>query len=322
VSFAHPLVLFALLVLPVLGLLYLLEQRNRRAAAAAFAMPALQPSVAPDRPGWRRHLPMLALGVALAVLVLAAAKPQRTVAVVVERASIVLATDTSGSMTATDVRPSRLVAAKRAGLRFVDEVPSRVNVGVLAFNGTVSLLQNPTRQREPVRAAIRGMQPSGATATGEAIGAATSVLRQATGAPAARRRGPPAAVLLLSDGTSTRGRDPLEAASAARRVGVRVYTVALGTQNGTITVRRKDGSTRVENVPPDPSALAEIARRSGGKAYSARSTDRLKEIYEQLGSELGRKNEKREITNAFAGGGLVLLLAGIAMSMRWFGRLI
>jgi Ca-activated chloride channel family protein len=322
VSFAHPPILLALAVLPLLALLYLLEQRNRRAAAAAFAAPALQPSVAPERPGWRRHLPMLALAVALAVLVLAAAKPQRTVAVAVERASIVLATDTSGSMTATDLRPNRLAAAKRAGLRFVEEVPSKVNVGVLAFNGTVSLLQNPTRDREPVRAAIRSMRPSGATATGEAIGAATSVLRQGDGTAAARRRGPPAAVLLLSDGTATRGRDPIEAAGAARRLGVRVYTVALGTERGTITVRRQDGSTRVENVPPDLSSLADIARRSGGRAYSAQSTDRLKEIYEKLGSELGRKNEKREITNAFAGGGLALLLAGIAMSMRWFGRLI
>jgi Ca-activated chloride channel family protein len=319
VSFAEPLVLLALLALPLLAILYAVEQRNRRAAAAAFAAPAVEPSVAPERPGWRRHAPMLAAGIALTVLVLAAAKPQRTVAVPVERASIVLATDASGSMTATDLNPSRLGAAKRAAQRFVDQVPARVNIGVLAFNGTPRVLRSPTRDREAVRVAIDGLTPSGATATGEAIAAGTQMLR-ASGARRERRT--PAAILLLSDGTSTRGRDPVAMARAAHQAGVRVYTVALGTDKGKIIVTRPDGSTAIRPVPPDPQSLAQIARLSGGKAYSAVSADRLKEVYEKLGSELGHKNEKRQITSAFAGGGLALLLVGIAMSTRWFGRLI
>jgi Ca-activated chloride channel family protein len=319
VSFAEPLVLLALLALPPLAILYAVEQRNRRAAAAAFAAPAVQPSVAPERPGWRRHAPMLAAGVALTVLVLAAAKPQRTVAVPVERASIVLATDASGSMTATDLNPSRLGAAKRAARRFVDQVPARVNIGVLAFNGTPRVLRSPTRDREAVRMAIDGLTPSGATATGEAIAAGTQMLRASR---ARRERRTPAAILLLSDGTSTRGRHPVAMARAARQAGVRVYTVALGTDKGKIIVTRPDGSTAIRPVPPDPQSLAQIARLSGGKAYSAASADRLKEVYEKLGSELGHKNEKRQITSAFAGGGLALLLVGIAMSTRWFGRLI
>ena len=138
----------------------------------------------------------------------------------------------------------------------------------------------------------------------------------------AQRKRPPAAILLLSDGTSTRGRDPVALARAARQVGVRVYTVALGTDRGKIIVTRRDGSTQIRPVPPDPESLAQIARTSGGKAYTAGSADRLKEVYEKLGSELGHKNEKRQITSAFAGGGLVLLLVGIAMTTRWFGRLI
>jgi Ca-activated chloride channel family protein len=319
VSFAEPAVLVGLLALPLLALFYLAEQRNRRAAAAAFAAPAVQPSVAPDRPGWRRHAPMIAAAVALAVLILAAAKPERTVAVPVERASIVLATDVSGSMTAKDVKPTRLAAAKRAARRFVDEVPSRVNVGVLAFNSTPTVLHSPTRDREAVRAAIDGMTSSGATATGEAIAAATQMLRP-SGAQSNRR--PPAAILLLSDGTSTHGRDPIEQARAARRLRVRVYTVTLGTEQGSITVTRQDGSTATRRVPPDPESLAEIARVTRGKAFTAGSTGRLEEIYEQLGSELGHRKEKRQITSVFAGGGLVLLLTGMAMSMRWFGRVI
>jgi Ca-activated chloride channel family protein len=319
VSFAEPVALLALLALPLLALLYAAEQRNRRAAAAAFAAPPLQPSVAPDRPGWRRHAPMIAAALALAVLVLAAARPQRTVAVPVERASIVLATDVSGSMTATDLKPSRLVAAKRAARQFVDQVPSRVNIGILAFNGVPTVLHSPTRDRAAVRAAIDGMTPSGATATGEAIAAGTLMLRP-NGSQ--NRRRPPAAILLLSDGSSTRGRDPIEQAREARRLGVRVYTVALGTDGGTITVHRQNGTTVTRRVPPDPAALAQIARVSQGKAFTAGSSGRLKEIYEKLGSELGHRKEKRQITSAFAGGGLLLLLTGIAMSVRWFGRII
>ena len=318
-SFAEPAVLIGLLALPVLALFYAAEQRNRRAAAAAFAAPPVQPSVAPDSPGWRRHAPMLAAALALAILILAAAKPQRTIAVPVERASIVLATDVSGSMLAKDVKPTRLVAAKQAASRFVDKVPSRVNVGVLAFNGTPTVLHSPTRDRDAVRAAINGMNSSGATATGEAIAAGVQMLRP-SGSQGGHR--PPAAMLLLSDGASTRGRDPVEQARAARKLGVRVYTVALGTSNGTITIKRKDGTTTSRPVPPDPGSLKEIARVSRGKAYTAGSTNRLEEIYEQLGSELGHRKEKRQITSVFAGGGLVLLLTGMAMSMRFFGRLI
>jgi Ca-activated chloride channel family protein len=263
---------------------------------------------------------MLVVALALAVLVLAAAKPQRTVAVPVERAAIMLATDVSGSMNATDVQPSRLVAAKRAARQFVDQVPPRVNVGLLAFNGVGQVLQSPTSDRAAVRAAIDTLSPRGGTATGEAIAAATLALRQRS--PQAPGRRPPAAILLLSDGASTSGRDPVAAAEAARRAGVRVYTVALGTQEGTIIVPSRNGGTEIRRVPPDPDSLAEIARASGGKAFTAQTGTRLGEIYEKLGSQLGRKNQKRQITSTFAGGALALLLAGIAMSTRWFGRLI
>jgi Ca-activated chloride channel family protein len=316
-SFDAPLVLLALLGLPLLFVWYRQRQRDRRAAAAAFAAPALQPSVAPVRPGWRRHAPMLAFAVAVAVLVIAAARPQRTVAVPIERATVILASDVSGSMTATDVAPSRLVAAKRAARRFVDGVPRKVNVGVIAFNHVPTILQSPTNDRLAVKGAIDQMTPSGGTATGDALNAAIQSVRRAT--PGASR--PPAAVVLLSDGASTRGADPVTVAREARRQKIPVYTVALGTPEGTIRVKKRDGSTRTERVPPDTASLAQIARASGGRTFTAQSASGLSEVYAKLGSQLGEKKEKQQVTSAFAGGGLALMLVGAAMSLGWFGRL-
>lgn len=318
-SFAAPLVLLGLLALPPLALWYGQQQRARRAAASAFAAPRLQPSVAPRRPGWRRHVPMLAFALALALLVLAAARPQRTVAVPVERAAIMLATDVSGSMLATDVAPSRLIAAKRAARAFVSRVPRSVNVGVLAFNERAIVLQSPTRERTDVRAAIDRMAVSGGTATGEAIRSALTALRNV---PREGGRRPPSAIVLISDGTSTDGVDPLIAAAEARRARTPVYTVALGTDEGTIRVPGRRGEMRVERVPPDPAALAAIARASGGRTFTAANADGLDAVYERLGSQLGRRDERRQVTTAFAAGGLALLLIGAGMSLRWTGRLI
>lgn len=318
-TFAAPLVLLALVALPLLALAYLSQQRARRAAAATFSSPALQAAVAPKRPGPRRHLPMLAFLLAIAVLILAAARPQRTIAVPVERASIMLANDVSGSMTATDLQPSRLVAAKRAAKQFLAKVPPKVNVGLLAFNDSARVLQSPTQDRQAVIAAIDSMTPSGGTATGNAIATATSVLSKA---PGVGKQRPPAAIVLLSDGGSTRGQDPVAAAQAARKLHIPVYTVVLGTSQGTITVKTRAGGTRTVPVPPDPQSLAQIARASGAATFTAPTAEGLKQVYEKLGSQLGHKKEKHQVTSAFAGGGLVLLLAGAAMSLAWFGRLI
>jgi Ca-activated chloride channel family protein len=319
VTFATPAALAGLLAVPLVVAWYLAEQRRRRAGAAAFAAPALQPSVMPRRPGWRRHAPAVALALALAVLIVAAARPQRTVAVPVEQASILLATDVSGSMTATDVKPTRLAAAKRAALRFAASVPSQVSIGVIAFNGAPAVLQSPTRDRSAVRSAIARMRSSGGTATGEAIAQAVRVLA----APAGGGRPAPSAVVLLSDGKSTRGRDPIAAARAAGKAHIPVYTVALGTAAGTITVPRPGGKgTEVRTVPPDPQALADIARASGARSFTAQSATGLAAVYRQLGSRLSHRKERRQVTAAFAGAGLALLLAGAGMSLAWFGRII
>jgi Ca-activated chloride channel family protein len=321
VSFAAPLVLICLVAVPVLVVLYGVHLRDRRRAAAAFAAPALTASVAPHRPRWRSHVPMLAFLLALAILILAAARPQKTVAVPVERASIMLITDVSGSMQATDVRPTRLVAARIAAKRFVAQVPKTVNVGVMALSSKPRVLASPTRDRVAINTALDQLAPRGGTGTGEAIQAATNILRHQPGVNGKR---PPAAIVLLSDGAATGKIDPVAAAQAARKLHIPIYTVALGTAQGTITVPRPGdaGGTETRQVPPDPRSLAEVARASGGKTYAAADASKLSDVYKSLGSLLGTKNEKRQITAGFAGGALVLLLLGAAMSLRWFGRLI
>lgn len=321
VSFAAPLVLAFLVAIPVLIVLYGAHQRDRRRAAAAFAAPAMTPSVVPNRPRWRLHVPMLAFLLALAILILAAARPQKTVAVPVERASIMLITDVSGSMQATDVRPTRLVAARTAAKRFVAQVPKTVNVGVMALSSKPRVLASPTRDRVAIDQALDQLTARGGTGTGEAITAATNILKRAPGVNGKR---PPSAIVLLSDGAATGKIDPVAAAQAARKLRIPIYTVALGTAQGTITVPRPggQGGTETRSVPPDPRSLAEVAKASGGKTFTAADTNKLSDVYKSLGSLLGTKNEKRQITAGFAGGALVLLLLGAAMSLRWFGRLI
>jgi Ca-activated chloride channel family protein len=321
VSFAAPLVLVALVAIPALVFLYGTHQRDRRRAAEAFAAPALAASVVPNRPRWRRHVPMLAFLLALAILIVAAARPEKTVAVPVERASIMLVTDVSGSMQATDVKPTRLAAARAAAKRFVATVPKSVNVGVMALSSRPRVLASPTSDRIAVNAALDQLEARGGTGTGEAIQAATNILRRA---PGVRGKRAPSAIVLISDGAATGKVDPVSAAQAARKLRIPIYTVALGTPQGTITVPRPggQGGTETRQVPPDPRGMAEVARASGGKAYTAADASKLSEVYKRLGSLLGTKNEKREITAGFAGGGLALLLLGAAMSLRWFGRLI
>lgn len=318
-SFASPLVLVVLLALPALAALYVANVRATRRAGAAFANPALAAAVTPRRPGFRRHVPFAILALATAALIIAAARPQKTIAVPVERASIMLATDTSGSMQATDVRPTRLAAVQRAAIAFAAKVPKRVNVGVMQFGGRAAVLQSPTTDRDAVKAAVARLSPRGGTAMGDAIVAALRALKKPANIQGKR---PPAALLLISDGASTRGVDPVAAAQQARRQKVPVYTVALGTQNGTITVKRKDGRTETRRVPPDPATLREVARAAGGRFFTAADAKGVDAIYKQLGSQLGRKRVKHEVSSSFAGGALLLLLLGAGTSLRLFGRIV
>jgi Ca-activated chloride channel family protein len=318
VSFSWPIVLAALAVLPVLVMWYLREQRRRARAAEAFAAPLMTPSVAPRRPGWRRHVPMLVFAIALAVLIVAAARPQRTVAVPVDSAGIVLANDVSSSMTATDVSPSRLGAAQRAATRFVARVPASVEVGQMAFARRPIVLQSPTTDHALTEAAIAQLRPGGGgTAIGDTIETAVHML---TALPRKGGRRPPGAIVLLSDGSSNVGVSPLTAAAQAKAQHIPVYTIALGTADGTIAI--KHGTQTVTTpVPVSSQELAQIATASGGRAFTAADSAKASAVYAHLATQLGHKNVKREITASVAGGGLVLLLVGSALSLFWFARL-
>jgi Ca-activated chloride channel family protein len=203
----------------------------------------------------------------------------------------------------------------------VAQVPKTVNVGVMALSSKPRVLASPTRDRVAIDQALDQLTARGGTGTGEAITAATNILKRQPGVNGKR---PPSAIVLLSDGAATGTIDPVSAAQAARKLHIPIYTVALGTAQGTITVPRPgdQGGTETRSVPPDPQSLAEVAKASGGRTYTAADANKLSDVYKSLGSLLGTKNEKRQVTAGFAGGALVLLLLGAAMSLRWFGRLI
>jgi Ca-activated chloride channel family protein len=314
-SFQSPWLLLALLLVPAGVWLYGAHARRERAVARAFASDPLAAAVTPRRPGWRRHAPVALWAVGLSALLVALARPQATVAVPVEQASIVLATDVSGSMQAKDVAPTRMEAARAAARGFVTKVPKRIKVGVVAFNHAPTVLQAPTEDRAAVGSALDRLAVSGGTATGDALHQALGLVRKGGGTK------PPAAVVLLSDGVSTKGRDAVAVAREAKRLGVPVYTISLGTDAGTITVQDRNGATHTEKVPPDPATMAAVARVSGGKAFRTADAGALAQVYKRLGSDLATKREPRELTAGFAGVALLLVLGGSVLSLRWFGRL-
>jgi Ca-activated chloride channel homolog len=319
VSFSPPLVLVGLVAVPLLGVWYLRQQRRRRAAAAAFATPLMTESVTPRRPGWRRHAPMLVFAIAIALLIVAAARPQRTVAVPVTSAAIMLANDISSSMSATDVSPSRLGAARRAASKFVSELPGGAQVGLLEFARRPVLLQSPTTNHALTQGAIAGLRPGGGgTAIGEAIATALHTLATL---PRKGGKRPPGAIVLLSDGASNVGPGPLAAARQAKADHVPIYTISLGTPHGSIPIKR-DGQTTTAPVPVSSQELAQIAQASGGKAYTAADSAKASAVYQHLAVQLGHKKVKREMTADVAGGGLVLVLVGGVLTLMWFGRIV
>lgn len=316
-SFADPILLLALLALPLLVAWYAGQQRRRALAAAAFVRPALSASVTPRRPGWRRHVPMLALALALAVLIVAAARPQRSVAQPVSSGAVMLANDISSSMNATDVAPSREGAAQRAARDFLASVPSTVWVGAMVFARTPVVLQSPTPDHALAERAVTHLpHTSGGTAIGEAI---LTAMHQLQSIRVAGKR-PPGSIVLISDGASNVGVGPLTVAREAAGAHIPVFTISVGTAHGQITIK-EHGKTITGPVPVSREQLAQIARLSGGQAFTASSAGDVSVAYAHLAARLGRKQVKQEITATVAGGGLVLLLIGGALSLGWFGRL-
>jgi Ca-activated chloride channel family protein len=321
VTFEWPWVLPALLVVPLALAAYLLAQRRRQRYAARFTNLDLLANVVGRSPGWRRHVPPALYLLALAALVVALARPQATIALPREQASVVLTSDSSGSMQATDVAPSRLEAAQAAARTFTERVPERFRVGMVSFNHEVQTLARPTTDRAAVQAASASLRAEGGTATGDALARSLEIVRPRAQRGERRRGREPAAIILLSDGKTTTGRDPVAVARRARRLGVPVHTVALGTPSGVIDLSDRVGFAREIPVPPDPETLREVAEVSGGRFVAAPSDDELNEVYEELSSKVGFVRERQEITAGFAGAGAVLLALAGALSLLWFSRL-
>jgi Ca-activated chloride channel homolog len=247
--------------------------------------------------------------------VLALAKPQKTIAVPVERASIMLVTDHSRSMSATDVEPDRLSAAQRAARTFINQLPEQVRLGAVAFSDTPDAVQAPSSDHDDARRIVDAQVADGATATGAALEVAIDALKN----DKQNGKRAPSAIILLSDGKTTVPPDPVPIARSARQLKIPIYTVALGTRDATVPNPNPFGTPLL--VAPDPETLRQIARVSGGKAFTAEDSDSLKSIYKTLGSQLGTKNQKKQVTASFAIGGLVLLLGAGITSLRWAGRL-
>jgi len=324
VSFAEPILLAGFILVPLAILAYGALQRRRRRESAAWANPALVPNLAPASPGWRRHLPPALLLLAICALIFALARPQRTVAAPQRAANIVMVTDISGSMNATDVQPDRLSAARDAAKTLTDKVPSSFRLGLVTFSDYAEQRVSPTTDHSQIKGALDQLVAEGGTAMGDGLErgllSARTPVANANGNGVRRL---PSVIVLLSDGKNTSGtRDPVEVAREAARAHIPVFTIALGTPNGEVELRDSFGFLQRVQVPPDTETLKEIAQVSGGKAYTATETDKLKNIYANLGTSLSSKSEKHEVTAAFAGGAIALLIAAGSLSLRWFGRLI
>jgi Ca-activated chloride channel family protein len=323
-TFREPVLLAGLLLIPIAFLAYVSLQRRGRRAAAAFANPALVPNLVTARPGWRRHVPPLLLACALAALIVALARPQRTVAAPQRAATVMMVTDVSGSMNATDVDPDRLTAAQKAARKLSDELPQPLRLGLVSFSDAPTVLVPPTTDRDTVNAGLDQLQAEGGTAMGLGLQRGLEIART----PVANASGTgtqrlPAVLVLLSDGKDTVGGiSPLEVAQQAKAAGVKVFTIALGTPGGQVEVRDPFGYTQRIRVPPDTETLKEVARISGGRFFTAEDSGKLESIYANLGTRLSSKPVKHEVTFAFAGGALVLLLAGGGLSLAWFGKLV
>ena len=353
-NFLAPQLLLGLLLIPAAIGAYAWTQRRRSRYAVRFTNLDLLANLAPRRPGWRRHLPPVLYLAAIGGLVFALARPTMVVQVPREDATVILGVDVSGSMTAVDVSPTRLAAAKSAANAFLDQLPSGVRVGLVAFSSQPRTLVEPTADRQTVRTAIDGLAAKGGTAMGDALmamldvaenvqkadgtgstpraaatpdpGATTSPAPSAAATPApsagTSTDAPLVAGILLSDGANSTGStEPLTAAERAATLGVPIYTIALGTPDGRVQVPDDQGRIVTVDVPPDRETLAKIAELTSGTAFDAPTAADLQAVYDHLQSRIGYVPETQEVTSALAAAALVCVVAGAGLASLWFGRL-
>jgi len=320
VRFAQPFALVALVAVPLLLGLWLYNERRRQASAGRFASPALLPNLVPRRPGRLRYVPLALLLLALTALIVGAARPHTHLSIPRKEATVVLAIDVSRSMTAKDVNPSRLDAARKAGDAFLAKVPRTYNVALVAFGSRAFLAVPPTTDHALVRTGLSSLTSGEGTALGDAI-----LLSAQVGQRQKEREGviPPTTVLVISDGARQGGRtSPLTAAKRAKALGVTISTVLVGTPKGVVTAPLVGGYQEQIRVPPSPGTLQAVAKTTGGEFFRVRTSAALNRVYEHLATRVGHRTVDREVTDLFAGGSIVVLLAAGALSMLWFRRVL
>lgn len=339
-TFSYPLALALLLLIPLAVGGYVVMQKRRSRYAVRFTNLDLLANVVDKSPNWRRHVPPVLSLAALALLLMGLARPEITTRTPKEQATVVLVTDISGSMNATDVAPTRLGAAEQAAQTLLAKLPAKVQVSLISFSSSVQVLVPPTTDRKAVTDALSRLRPRGGTAMGDALTAALDLVRPPeaslpavsggaaprttpapSGAVGAAPTLPPAFIVLLSDGAQTLGTvQPLTAADDAKARGVPVFTIALGTPNGVAQVQDNQGRLRTVRVPPDVQTLQEIADITGGRSYTAPTASDLNSIYADLGSKIGYTDKQTEITWLFAGLGAMLIVVSGGLSLAWFNR--
>ena len=312
-SFAAPIWLLGLLLVPAVLAAYLGARRRRQRYAVRFtALPTLRAAVGTTS-SWQPHVPAALALAAIALLAVALARPRVNHRVAVTEASMMLVLDHSGSMAANDVQPTRIAAAQAAADTFIGELPNTVRLGAIGFGSSPDTAQQPVADHSAARALIDSQAADGGTDTGDALLLALQLLH------GSNTKHPPSAIVLLSDGAANAGPDVVSVAHQAGQDRIPIYTVALGTPNGVLA--NPDPTAPPISVPPDPQLMQQIAQASGAHAFNAQSADQLSSIYKRLGNELGTVTRKHEITVVFAIAGLALLLLAAAGSTRWLGRL-
>jgi Ca-activated chloride channel homolog len=314
VSFREPLLLLALVLLPLAIAAYVLAQRRRKKFALRYTNIDVLAAVAGR--SWGRHVPAALALLALLALLISLGRPERTVAAPQRQGSVIMVTDTSGSMQATDVAPTRLAAAQAAATALTQKVPEEFNLGLVTFNNVAESIVAPTTDRDQIRAGIQGLKVHGSTAMGDGLKLGLQSARAKVKDIDGRARRVPSVLVLLSDGKSERGSEPVDVADEAKKLKIPIYTIALGTQNGVLN--RKG---RAIPVPPDNVTLRDIAETTGGRFFAAPSAARLESIYENLGTKFSTKKVKQEVTSSFAGVALALLLAASILALLRMGRL-
>jgi Ca-activated chloride channel family protein len=313
-SFDSPVWLLVLALLPLGLAAYVYAQRRTGRYAVRFpAIETLRAAAAESSVAtWVRHVPAALLLAAIAALAFALARPHTTYKAPINKASIMLVIDHSGSMASTDVAPTRLSAVITAANQFIDKLPAGSKLGAIGFSTTPDAVQGPVTDHSAARQLVDSQQAGGSTATGDAMALALELLHGSL------KSHPPSAIILLSDGSANAGQSPTAVAREAATDHIPIYTIALGTPGGTLSL---GPFGQQQPVPPDPALMAQIARASGGRSYNVQDAGTLSSVYRHLGDQLGTVTRHREVTAWFAIAALALLLMASAVGARFAGRL-